>query len=221
MIAEGIGVDAAAPDQATTDVAAAPTAPPPLLTVENEAESIQQSGLDGKLAAKRYLESTTQIALPFDSNHHAFQCTLKMLDGSHQRYDLRGHFFETKNEVLVEVKNAHAANKQTHEYSVFLAQAYSATAAQWQSLSDPRYEFFWVTWHPFGTLTNWSKLQSTEEIRSALAAHPELLNGQDVDEKVLQAVSERLWLLVLHPRQEKLMPTDKEIRKIIEKLGRS
>lgn len=193
----------------------------PLRTVDHEAESIQQSGLDGKFAAKRYLESTTQIAVPFDSNNHGFQCTLKMLDGSHKRYDLRGYFFGTKNEVYAEVKNAHTAGDQSQEYSKFLAQAYSATAVQWQTLSDPKYEFFWITWHPFGTLANWSQLQSPSQINEALDKHPQYLNGQSADPLIVQTVADRLWLLVLHGRQSDLMPTDKEIRKILEKLGRS
>jgi hypothetical protein len=93
-----------------------PTPTPPLKTLEKEAESLQAQGFDGKDAAKRYLESTTRITLPWNAYRHPARCTLQTLNGGHKRFDLAGYFFGSDNYVYVEVKNANAANNQTQEF---------------------------------------------------------------------------------------------------------
>lgn len=103
---------------------------------------------------------------------------------------------------------------------MFLAQAYSATAKLWQELADPQYHFFWVTWHPFGTVSNWSKLDSEEQIEAALSTHPALLHGQSINTEVLRAVASRIWLLVLHRKYRELTPSPGEIGRILLELGR-
>lgn len=194
---------------------------PPLLSLLGEAESIQQRGIEGKRAAKHYLESTTRISLSWDAYENPTQCTLLMLDNSRQRFDLKGRFFESKHEVFVEVKYYSAQGAQTAAFNMFLAQAYSATAREWQQLGDPEFEFFWVTWHPFGTMTNWSKLESEDQITAALADHPALLAGQEINAEVLRTVACRIWLLVLHRKQKELTPSPAEIGEILLKLGRN
>jgi hypothetical protein len=54
------------------------------------AESVQQKGIDGADLAKRWLESTTWIELPFDAYHNASICTLWRLDAEKKVYDLFG-----------------------------------------------------------------------------------------------------------------------------------
>lgn len=193
---------------------------PPLKSLDNEAESIQQKGVDGAEAAKLYLESTTRITVPWNAYKHPHQCTVQLLDATHKRFDRAGHFLESGNRVFVEVKNVTTAGNQTQQFDEFLATAYSATARQWQELGDPKWEFFWVTWHPFGTLTEWSQLESPERIEAALAKHPEVLNKQDVIPKVVATLAPRVWLLLLHPRQEHLMPTRAELKAILLNLER-
>jgi hypothetical protein len=219
----------AAYDPVDADPEVAPQSPPPetieledppLLSLLGEAESIQQRGIEGKNAAKHYLESTTRISLSWNAYEDPFPCTLLMLDGSHQRFDMRGRFFESRHEVFVEVKYYGAAGNQSAAFDLFLAQAYSATAKQWQELTDPKYHFFWVTWHPFGTVTNWSKLESEEQIKAALTTHSSLLSGQAINPEVLRTVAGRIWLLVLHRKYKELTPAPGEIGRILLELGR-
>jgi hypothetical protein len=124
----------------------------------------------------------------------------------------------------IEGKNAAkhygAAGNQSAAFDLFLAQAYSATAKQWQELTDPKYHFFWVTWHPFGTVTNWSKLESEEQIKAALTTHSSLLSGQAINPEVLRTVAGRIWLLVLHRKYKELTPAPGEIGRILLELGR-
>jgi hypothetical protein len=77
-----------------------------------------------------------------------------------------------------------------------------------------------VTWHPFGTLSEWSKLASGDRVRSALQKHTSLLEGQTVVDAVVDAVVSRTWLLLLHGRQDDLMPTPAELKKILMELNR-
>ncbi len=54
------------------------------------AESVQKDGMSGVDLAKRWLESTTWVELPFDVYNNAPVCSLRRLGGKVQRYDLFG-----------------------------------------------------------------------------------------------------------------------------------
>lgn len=193
--------------------------PPPLRTVSTSREAVQEVGRDGVTEAKRWLEATTRVHLPFNSYEMTSQCTLPLLGDGAKCFDLRGHFFETGNNAFVEVKKYSSAHDQGALFKTFLAEAYSATARHWQTVADPLYEFMWVTWHPFSQ-GDWSTLLSADFLRSAVIGHPELRDGQAVDETVIQTLASRTWILVLHDKQKVLRPADNEIAKILQHLGR-
>jgi hypothetical protein len=185
------------------------------------AETVQKKGMDGVDLAKRWLESTTWIELPFDVYNNAPVCTLRRLDGKVKRYDLFGSIHHDRPIPLyVEVKDYDSAGgKQAEEYWEFLANAYSITAQDLKDGEDARREFMWITRHPFSS-TDWSELTSAERIKKALEKQPAALNGDAVDADLLAKVSERLWLLVLHKRQEGLMLTAEELSLVESKLNR-
>lgn len=177
--------------------------------------------MDGVDLAQRWLESTTWIELPFNVYDNSAVCTLTKLDNSVKRYDLFGSIFTKPNKpVYVEVKNYDSSGgKQPAEYVEFLANAYSITAKDLESGQDGRREFMWVTTHPF-SLTGWATLTSPSAIKDALGKHPDVLDGKNIDVDLLDLVSDRLWLLVLHRRQEELMLTREELSLIEAQINR-
>lgn len=185
-------------------------------------EGIQKAGFDGADFTKRWLESTTWVELPFDVYDNEELCTPEILDGTVQGFDLFGYIHtKPKTPVFVESKNVNSAGgKQGADFIEFLANAYSVTARSLQKYkADSRFEFMFVTRHPFNT-TNWSSHLRPSSIKEALGKHPEKLHGQQVDDDLLKKVSDRLWLLVVHEKQEKLMLTASEISKIESLLNR-
>ena len=70
----------------------------------------------------------------------------------------------------------------------------------------------WITWHPF-SVTNWSKLTTAAEVRSAVLQHHQKALGTSdskqaeaaIDDGQCEAVAESLWLLVLSDKHELLM----------------
>jgi hypothetical protein len=193
------------------------------------AESVQKDGMDGVDLAKRWLESTTWIELPFNVYDNAPVCTLRLLNGTVKRFDLFGYIHnKPATPLFVEVKDYDTAGgKQGAEYWEFLANAYSITAQDLVDGLDARREFMWITRHPFSQ-TDWAELTSADRIKQALEKHPEVLRkSQDsdaeshaVDVDLLATVSSRLWLLVLHKRQESLMLTPQELSIVEAQLNR-
>ncbi|RLK61901.1 hypothetical protein [Actinokineospora cianjurensis] len=185
------------------------------------AESVQQDGIDGVDFAKRWLESTTWIDLPFDAYNNAPICTLTRLDNKMKRYDLFGSIHTSPpSPVYVEVKNyTSTGGKQGEEYWEFLANAYSITARDIKNGEDGRREFMWITRHPFNQ-TDWTALTSAGRINAALGKHPEVLDGQAIDIDLLSTVADRLWLLVVHQRQEGLMLSAEELSIVESRLNR-
>jgi len=190
--------------------------------IVSAAESVQKKGMDGVDLAKRWLESTTWIELPFDSYNNGPVCTLRRLDGKLKGYDLFGSIHQDPPIPLyVEVKDYDSAGgKQGKEFWEFLANAYSITAQDFKDGLDARREFMWITRHPFNT-TDWVSLTSAERIKTALEEHhPEVLNGESINANLLGTVSDRLYLLVVHKRQEGFMLTPEELALVESKLNR-
>lgn len=192
---------------------------PPLRNVEGSREAVQETGREGVLEAKRWLESTTRVQLPFNAYEMTSQCSLPLLGDAVKCYDLRGYFFDDGRPLLVEVKKYSSAGDQGPLFKRFLAEAYSTTAKHWQQVGDPKFEFMWVTWHPFSQ-TDWSTILTPGYMTTALAANDDVLDKQAVNRTVLDAVSQRTWVLVLHDKQRELRPADNEIAKILTHLGR-
>ena len=186
------------------------------------AESVQKDGMDGVDLAKRWLESTTWVELPFDAYNNAPVCTLRRLDGKVKRYDLFGSIHtRPPTPLYVEVKDYDSSGgKQGADYWAFLANAYSVTAQDLKDGEDARREFMWITRHPFN-ITDWASLTSPDRIKKALEDHhSEALAGESIDVDLLATVADRLWLLVLHQRQEGLMLTAEELALVESKLNR-
>lgn len=185
------------------------------------AEAVQKIGMEGVDLAQRWLESTTWIELPFNVYDNSAVCTLAKLDDTVKRYDLFGSIFTKPSKPLyVEVKNYDSSGgKQQAEYQEFLANAYSITAKDIKSGQDGRREFMWVTTHPF-SLNAWPTLTSAAAVSEALGKHPGVLNGNEIDMNLLNLISDRLWLLVLHRRQAELMLTPQELSLIEAQINR-
>ena len=75
--------------------------------------------------------------------------------------------------------------------------------------------FMWISWAPFRA-QSWEKLTTSTEIREAvLAEAPRALGTSDpveaeelLKEDVVQDLAERLWLVVMSEKQERLVPLD-------------
>jgi hypothetical protein len=76
-----------------------------------------------------------------------------------------------------------------------------------------------VTRYPFA-FEYWAKLTSAARVQEALGRHPEALGDKTINADVLKLVSDRLWLLMLHKRQEDLMLTPQELASIEGLLNR-
>lgn len=185
------------------------------------AEAAHEKGRKGVILTKRWLESTTHLELPSDAYDFAPECRVTCLDGSKKLFDLKGWFFKNKRTVWVENKAVSGERKQPQQYPLFLAIAYSATAHEIKTGgADPRWEFMWVTTHPF-TLPSWTTLTKPSSIRKALEGPgSSLLNGEPIDEDILKLVADRIWLLVLNERQKDLTLKQSELSKVESVLKR-
>jgi hypothetical protein len=186
------------------------------------AEPIQKKGMDGADLAKRWLESTTWIELPFDVYSNAPVCTLRRLDGKVKRYDLFGSIHTSPPTPLyIESKGVDSVGgKQAKEFWEFLANAYSITAQDLKDGPDARREFWWVTRMPFSS-TDWHDLTTAERIKTALEQHhPEVLNGESINADLLGTVSSRVEVFVVNKRQEDFMLTPEELALVESKLNR-
>lgn len=170
------------------------------------AEAIQKDGENGLEFTKRWLESTTWIELPFDAYSNEPVCTLERLDGKKKRYDAMGMVHSAPPTPLYLENKAYTSygGKQPKDYWEFLANAYSVTAKLIASGPDPRFEFMWVTTHPFEQ-TAWKDLTSPARVLAALEKDPGACGPNGPDTNLVSTVSSRLWLLVLHERQGELM----------------
>lgn len=196
------------------------------------AESAQEEGRNGVLLTKRWLESTTHIEMPFDVYDFISETTVTCLNGAIKSFDLKGKIHKSKSVLYVENKSYTQVGDQPSEFMEFLAVAYSATAFETARVQDPGWQFMWVTTFPFSQ-KKWAKLTKRSEIKAALEAdsvasaaegEPGLLNGQVIDDEILDKMPARLWLLVLNKRQKELTLTESELSKveaILKRKGKS
>lgn len=186
-----------------------------------DAEPVQQKGIDGVALAKRGLESTTWIELPFNAYRNDTICRVQLLCGN-KLFDLFGYIFGEKSVPLyVEAKNYDGSpSALENHYKEFLANAYSATALADRNNAADRAEFMFVTTHPFG-LGKWVDNFRPSRIREALNDNANVLDkGHIVDDNILQQTSDLVHLLILNERQTRFMLTSSELNRIEEVLGR-
>jgi len=186
-------------------------------------EETQEQGRDGVRFARRWLEATTFIELPWNAYENKRMCSLPLLEkGKTKKYDIRGRFLhEQKQEVYVENKAANRANNQTADFREFLANAYSTTAKAWELIGgDPQIEYVFVTSYPFGTLAEWGKLATKASVLAAVENEGVLPEGVNVDEELAALISDRSWLLVVHPKQERITLDQAELETALKALER-
>jgi hypothetical protein len=182
------------------------------------AETAHRKGHDGVIMAKRWLESTTRFRIHFSVYESEANCTVQLFGGKAKVFDMRGVHIDDDGStnrcpLYVEVKNYDNAGDQGGEYEKYLQNCYLAAAREAEDGADRKTEFMWLTWHPFSQ-KKWSALCSEEELRDALAK----LELEMIDDTIVRALSERLWLVVLSRRQDDMtMGVDLlgEIRKVV------
>lgn len=114
----------------------------------------------------------------------------------------------TGQEFLAEIKFYGGPADQGNHYMSYLAKCYRALAAR----PDRCDNFMWVTWSPF-SIKRWKDLCSASEVEAAVLKHGSCALGAEdedaarrlLDRDCCAAVSEKLWLIVLSERQEKLV----------------
>ncbi|WAC93570.1 hypothetical protein [Mycobacterium sp. Aquia_213] len=186
-----------------------------------DAEEVQELGRTGVATVKRWLEATTFIELNWNVYENPELCIVPCLGDKRKKFDLAGAFIGLKRSpVVVESKKYSTAGKQHKYFKEFLAIAYSSTLYEMEEKgSDIGREFLWVTFHPF-ILKDWPILATEEKIVEGLDENPEYLDGKDIDQKVLRKVSDRVWVLVIHQKQEGISLTHEELMQVLVTLKR-
>ncbi len=185
-----------------------------------QGEHAHATGADGARRAKKWLEATTRVDVPWVNPNKAAREKLTFswpgsdtsfsfdLGGilRHGDYDSESFFAEVK-------KYSDASDLPTH-YSEFVAKCYVAYVDR-QMYCD---HFMWISWSPHSA-TTWSKLTTPEFVTEHVGKHRDRVFGPDaesteVDPDIAKAVADRLWLFVLSDRQETLVIADKYLHQV-------
>jgi len=179
-------------------------------------EEAQRKGEDGARRAKRWLDATTRVTKSWTNEDavHASRLSFTWPHGGQPfSFDMGGllkgepfdgHFF------MAEVKNYYAALDQGTLYDDWLAKCYVVRKQQ-PVLAD---HFMWITWAPF-RIGDWPDLMTADIVRKALrgkANKKRVFNAEPdddidsvIDESLVAEVVDRLWLIVLSEKQERLV----------------
>ena len=182
-------------------------------------EAMHQKGADGARRAKKWLDSTTRVQASWTNEDavHASRLEFKWPSGDKQPFsfdvggilsggEYEGHFF------VAECKKYEADSDQGVHFDDFVAKCY-LTRRDNSRVAD---HFMWITWAPFRVKT-WKNLCSADSILTGLKVERNLkralgvenvadADGQ-IDLDLAQEVADRMWLLVLSEKQEKLVIT--------------
>lgn len=162
------------------------------------AEAAHESGREGVLYAKEWLERTGTVTVPTAAGDSLFGGALgTALGNGHYRYfDLLGFFYGRRQRpFFAEVK--HYTNQApSAEYESFLALAYCSSLSPLGENAD----YMFITWHPF-SIKRWSTLRSAASVREAIESREEWLPPNSaISEAACQSVASRLWIIVLSER---------------------
>jgi hypothetical protein len=174
----------------------------------------------GELATKRmrlWLDGTTRFRIDrsiYDlgpNNEPPMQLRVPQLaEGLFERFDLVGQTLDAEGRpqrtLYVECKDYGSDGNQGTLYDEYLAVCYSAIVKLSRDVQGlPDIEFMWATTHPFAQ-TDYKNLTKPSRIRKGCEAHAARLGGEAVDETIAEQLSERLWLCIVSPRVEEMMP---------------
>ncbi|WP_139338196.1 hypothetical protein [Micromonospora avicenniae] len=181
-------------------------------------EALHEIGRDGAIRAKKWLDATTRVKAAWLNTDPSGAQKLSFnwpASGNEFSFDiggiLRGGEFENQM-FLAECKKYTTPGGQGTAYRRYLAMCYVATTLN-RAITD---HFMWITWHPF-LVESWSKLCEADEIEKGVVEQRTQILGSDatpedarawLDQDLCKEVANRLWLLVLSDRQEKLVITD-------------
>lgn len=195
---------------------------PLLASVNMPGEALHQQGADGANRAKLWLESTTRADARWVNPHPiALQrLTFNWCDGSSYSFDLGGVLRGDEvdgEEFLAEVKAYKDASDQGALYEEYLAKCFRAYRLRPERCAH----FLWITWAPFRS-TYWSTLNDAENIRKAVAKHCDKALGEEgvtweeVPEAEAENISQRLWIIVLSEKQERVLRLTPEHMSLVE-----
>lgn len=185
-------------------------------------------GDDGAQRAKRWLDATTRTRSSWTNKESvtAARMTFEWPYGKKTEFsfDVGGILYGAPFDhhlFLAEVKNYSSDSDLGMHYDKFLAQCYQVYKEHPRSAD----QFMFLTWAPFRT-TTWQKLCEADAIVKACMIHRaelfELVDPADKDEAkgkidmaVVNALVDRLWLVVLSEKQEQLLisPEDRALIK--------
>jgi hypothetical protein len=189
------------------------------------AEELHKIGELGAKRVRRWLDGTTRFRidrsvydLGVDGEPPMQLRVPQLVDERFERFDLVGQTLDETGKpqrvLLVECKEYSSAGNQGVLYDEYLAVCYSAMVKMSREVGGlPDYEFMWATTHPFaqGEYTN---LTTASRIRAGCEAHAERLAGEAFDETIAEQLKDRLWLSIVNPRVEEMIP-GREIREAI------
>lgn len=191
------------------------------------AEGSHEKGRVHAFRAKRWLEATTRVQIHFtayDDDDVTEMVKVRRPDGTSQAFDLYG-VIETdgKNrELYVESKGYSTAGKQGAAYKEFLSDAYCSTVVTGEKRGS---QFMWVTWHPFSqgewphlcapidssTAEGAASLEKTAALMAQAAESSGHLGNDKADLALCRIVAHRIWLVVLHERQERFLVPSEDV----------
>ncbi|KAA1397780.1 hypothetical protein [Aeromicrobium ginsengisoli] len=187
-------------------------------------EGTQEDGRDGVALTKRWLEATTFVEFPWNSYENEEMCYVDHLSkkgDAFKCFDLVGNFLgDDRQPIVVENKAVNTDNGLYAEFLEFVAIAYSSTVLEIEKYKkDKAREFMWVTTLPFN-LENWPKFHTAAQVLKGLTKYPEYLDGREIDPLMAQQVADRIWVLVLNIKQERLSLTHEELMDVYRVIPR-
>ncbi|WP_339155827.1 hypothetical protein [Actinomadura luteofluorescens] len=130
--------------------------------------------------------------------------------------EFEGQFF------VAECKHYSGDSDQGYHFDDFVAKCY-LTRRDHHRLAD---HFMWITWHPFRVKT-WKELCSSNAVFNGLTLDRNRLRALGVedkdeaaaliDDRLAKEVADRMWVLVLSEKQEKLVITPEHRGLIVAK----
>jgi hypothetical protein len=181
------------------------------------AEEIQRIGELGTKRIRLWLDGTTRFRIDrsvYDlgpNREPPMQLRVPQLEEKRfERFDLVGQTLDEAGKpqrtIYVECKEYSSDGNQGTLYDEYLAVCYSALVKLSQGVGGPSdVEFMWATTHPFA-LNDYTNLTSVSRIRRGCQAHPTRLGGETFDGSIAEQLSKRLWLSIVNPRVEEMMP---------------